>query len=202
MRRNDEQTLLKWTGKEANRRGRNISTAACQTLWFCSGRKLNLLLGELDKLAAYTEGRETITEEDVLAVATKTTELKVFEMATALLNQKGDKAMREYREMADTKENPVTILPILGDQCRRILYAMQMKNRKMPDAVIIQKTGIPEFAIGRTLQTGRRYTLKQLDELCQWCYDAEYQIKSGQLTDDSAFEGLLLRILSLGREGI
>ena len=198
----DEQTLLKWTCKEANKRGKSIGTAACETLWFCSGRKLNLLLGEMEKIAAYTEGKDTITEDDVLAVATKTTEFKVFEMATALLNQRGEQAMSQYREMAAAKENPVTILPILGDQCRRILYAMQMKKNRMPDGTIIQKTGIPEFALRRTLQTGKRYTLEQLDQLCQWCYDTEFRIKSGQLTDESAFEGLLLRILSLGREGI
>ena len=65
---------------------------------------------------------------------------------------------------------------------------------------IAGKIGVPPFAVKKTLDLARQYTMKQLADMARLSLETEYQVKSGQLMDVGSLERVMLEILSM-REG-
>jgi DNA polymerase-3 subunit delta len=97
-------------------------------------------------------------------------------------------------------EDRLYLLALLNRQCRQLLSAARLAQKRQPPAVIAQQTGIPAFAVQRTLAQARLYSMEQLKEMTSACLETEYRVKSGQLMDEGALEKLMLTILSY-REG-
>ena len=193
----DDRELAQWIAKTLKKEGKCIGLPACQRLWFSAGRDLTLLSNEISKLIAYAGDREEITEADVAAVCVQSTEYRVYDMADALLAGQGKKALSMLDALLRDGEERLAILSLLGRQCRQLRYAKALAATGAHQDAIGQKLGIPPFAVRKTLQTARAYSLGQLGEMAKWCLESEYQVKSGQLMDAGALESVMLRILSM-----
>jgi len=92
------------------------------------------------------------------------------------------------------------LLSLLGRQCRQLRYAKAMASQGAQQGEIAGKIGVPPFAVKKTLDLARQYTMKQLADMARLCLETEYQVKSGQLMDVGSLERVMLEILSM-REG-
>lgn len=193
----DDQELSRWIAQTLKREGKAIGLPACQRLWFSAGRDLTMLSNEIGKLAAYAGDREEITEADVAAICAQSTEYRVYDMADALLAGQGPKALSMLDALLRDGEERLTLLSLLGRQCRQLRYAKALAANGAHPEDIARSLGIPPFAVRKTLQTARAYSLGQLGQMAAWCLDGEYQVKSGQLMDAGTLESVMLRILSL-----
>ena len=118
-------------------------------------------------------------------------------MADALLAGQGPKALSMLDALLRDGEERLTLLSLLGRQCRQLRYAKALAANGAHPEDIARSLGIPPFAVRKTLQTARAYSLGQLGQMAAWCLDGEYQVKSGQLMDAGTLESVMLRILSL-----
>ncbi len=193
----DDRELTQWIARTLKKEGKTIGVAACQRLWFSAGRDLTMLSNEIGKLIAYAGNREEITEADVEAVCVQSTEYRVYDMADALLAGQGAKALAMLDALLRDGEERLTLLSLLGRQCRQLRYAKALASAGAHPEDIARTLGIPPFAARKTLQTARAYSLGQLGQMAAWCLDCEYQVKSGQMMDAGALESVMLRILSL-----
>jgi len=196
----EDQELAQWIAKSLGREGKKISLSACQRLWFSAGRDLTLLNNEIGKLIAYAGEKEEITEADIDAICIKSTEYKVYDMADALLSGKGARAMAMLSALLRDGEERLMLLSLLGRQCRQLRDAKALSGVGAQPGEIAGKIGIPPFAVRKTLDLARGYTLGQLNRMARLCLDTEYQVKSGQLMDAGALEHVMLSILAL-KEG-
>ena len=194
----DDRELAQWIAKTLGREGKKISLAACQRLWFSAGRDLTLLSNEIGKLAAYTGESAEVTEADVAAVCVQSTEYKVFDMADALFSGQSGRALNMAAALLRDGEERLMLLSLLGRQCRQMRYAKALAAAGAQAGEIAGKTGMPPFAVRKTLDLARRYTLRQLGDMARWCLETEYQVKSGQLMENGALEKVMLQILSVG----
>ncbi len=197
--RPDDTYLLKWTAAELKKRGKRILRETARFFWFNCGRDMYTLLSEMDKLAAYTQGREDVTEEDILAVCIRSREARVFDLADALLSGQGKKAFSIKKELCTTGTDPVFLLSLLGEQCRRVYYAGEMRLEGMPSYTIAEKLSIQEFAARAAMRLSGGFDRAALKKMCADCTETEFAVKSGRLEDDAALEALMLRILVLWR---
>lgn len=196
----DERELIQWIAQSLRQQGKKISVAACQRLWFSAGRDLTLLSNEIGKLAAYTGDRDEITEEDVQAICLQSTEYRIYDMADALLSGQGSRAMTMLEALLREGEERLMMLPMLGRQCRQMRYARALSAAGKQPGDIAARLGVPPFAVRKTLDTARRYTLAQLGEMARLCLETEYQVKSGQLMETGSLEKVMLQILAMGGE--
>ncbi len=193
----DDRELSQWIARTLKKEGKKIGQAACQRLWFSAGRDLTLLNNEIGKLAAYTDGRDEVTEEDVQAVCVQSTEYKVFDMTDALLSGQGAKALRTLDGLLRDGEERLTLLSLVGRQCRQMRYAKALAAAGNQPGEIAAKMGVPPFIARKTLDTAKAYTMDQLGQMTRLCLDSEYLVKSGQLSDAGTLEKVMLQILSL-----
>ena len=196
----EDRELTQWIAKSLQKMGKKISQSACQRLWFSAGRDLTLLENELGKLAAYVDGREEVTEEDVAAVGVQTTEYKVFDLTDALLSGRASQAMGMLETLLRDGEERLGLLPMLGRQCRQLKYARALSAQGVGPEGIAAQLGVPPFVARKTLTMARGFSLAQLNEICRLCLDTEYQVKSGQMMEIGSLEKVMLTILSM-REG-
>lgn len=196
----EDRELSQWIAKSLSRQGKKISLGACQRLWFSAGRDLTLLDNEIGKLAAYTGDRQEVTEADVDAVCVRSVEYKVYDLTDALLQGRSAQAMKMLDTLLRDGEERLSLLPMLGRQCRQMKYARALAAEGTGQEEIARVLGIPSFAARKTLNTARNYSLEQLDRMSRLCLDTEYQVKSGQLMEAGSLEKVMLEILSMREE--
>ena len=196
----DEVQLNKWIARQLQLGGRKITAADCQMLWFTVGKDLNLLSGEIEKLIAYTDGKDTVDQQDILEICSQSREYKVFDLSAALLDGDGKKAFVLTEDILRNGETRLFLLSLLGSQCRRLYYAAAMRKAGAGDGEMASKLGIPPFALRNTLRQAGKYSLNQLRDMCTWCIDTEFQVKNGELSEEGSLEQVMLRILALQKE--
>lgn len=196
----DDTQLNKWIAKQLAQGGRKITAADCQQLWFTVGRDLNLLGCEIDKLIAYTEGRDVVNSDDIQEICSKSQEYKVFDMSTALLDGNGKKAFLLMQDILRNGEDRLFLLSLLGAQCRRLYYAQAMKKAGAMEGEVAGKLGIPPFAARNTLRQASQFSMQELRMMCDWCIDTEFKVKNGEMSDEGSLEDVMLRVLTLLKE--
>jgi DNA polymerase III subunit delta len=196
----DERKLAQWIAQTLKKMGRRIQVDACAQLPLVAGTDLTRLYGELCKLAAYTAGSDAVTRADIEAVCIKTTEYKVFDMASALLAGEGERAFELTQGILRDGEDALFLLALLYRQIKQMQFAGILAGERMSEYEIGSRIGIPSFVVQRIIRQAKSYTAEQLEEMTNLCLDTEYGIKSGQLPADGALEMIMLRILSMREE--
>ena len=158
--------------------------------WYSSGAAVfNALLSS----------REEVTEEDIDAICTRSTECTVFQMVDAQVAGRNDVAFGLLKDMVRAGEDRIGILAMLLRQYR-ILYHMRcLMEERAPQQSQAALLGIPPFAVSRTQQQARRYDRARLKEAYESLLTYEQQIKGGLTPQEGCAENALLRLESILR---
>lgn len=105
----DASTLAKMLCDGAKHRGSSLSAPHARMLLERCGSDLNLLMGELEKLSAYAQGRE-ITPQDIERMAVRTLDSSAYDLVRAVNRQNADRAFSLLDELYTQKIEPVMIL--------------------------------------------------------------------------------------------
>lgn len=188
----DDAQLHRWINQTLRPMGKKMDRAACELLAFTSGRDLTLLSGELQKLAAYAEGREAIEQADIEAIATRTAESTVFAMVDALAAGRAREAFELLAVLLSAGEQRIGVLAMITRQYRQMMHLAAMQAQRMPQAQMAKALGVPPFAMKKLgAQVGRR-SYESLRENVELCVQTDYDIKRGALREDAALERLML----------
>ena len=191
----DDASLFKWMNQQLRPLGKRMDRTACEALAFTSGRDLTLLSGELAKLAAYAADRDSITGEDIEAVATRTVESTVFAMADALSAGKAKEAFALLDILLSAGEQRIGILAMITRHYSQLMYLCAMRDERVSQAQMAKALGTPPFAVTRLLRQSGRRTAAQMEACVRLCVETDYDIKRGAMRDDAALDRLLLRLL-------
>ena len=177
--------------------GKAVSPQTASVLSFTVGSDTALLRREIEKLAALAGDRDTVTEEDVRAVATRSVECTVFEMVDAVVAGQQGKAFGLLRDMLTTGSDRLGILAMLLRQFRLMQHIKIMQFEKLSPGDIKQRLGIAPFAAERCMRQASGYTGGQVKKAVQICLNAEYRVKSGGWNQEGALESAMLEIFAL-----
>ena len=186
-----------WIVKTFAGLGKTVSPQTASVLSFTVGSDTALLRREIEKLAALAGDRDTVTEEDVHAVATRSVECTVFEMVDAVVAGQQGKAFGLLRDMLTTGSDRLGILAMLLRQFRLMQHIKIMQFEKLSPGDIKQRLGIAPFAAERCMRQAGGYTGGQVKKAVQICLNAEYQVKSGGWNQEGALESAMLEIFAL-----
>lgn len=151
---------------------------------------------ELDKLIAYSEGREEITKEDVDAVCSVQITGRIFQMMDAVAGRKQAETLSLYHDLLLLRESPMSILYLLSRHFNILLQIKNMPERE-EKSEIAKKAGIPPFTVGKYQAQCRHFSKETLQVMLDSCIETEYQFKRGNLSDQLGIELLLISFISM-----
>ena len=103
--RQETGDLVDWIGRRFRALGHDIDTADAQYLIFLCGDLMHGLIGEIEKIGAYAQGRR-VTRQDIDAVAIPVIDAVVFQMTDALSRRQTDKAFSVLTDLLRLPAGP------------------------------------------------------------------------------------------------
>ena len=176
--------------------GKSIDKNAAYEIYIRTVGDLGMITGELEKLLAYTSGRDVITIEDVKASCSVRVESHVFDMVDAIAHKDKRKTYRLYFDLLAVKESPMKILILLEKHFAQLFQVS--KSPRMPAgelAKTIGMKGVPPFVAGKLLKQVVAFTPERLKEITELFAETEEDIKTGKMTDRTGTELMIAEAL-------
>lgn len=192
----DEKTLMRWAAGLLAREGRKITQRDMELLLTRTGTDMGNLRMELEKLIAYTQGREVVTAEDIEEICTTQTTNKIFDMVRAVTEKNQKRALELYYDLLTLKEPPMRILFLLAKQFRQLLLTRQLAGEGATQSEIASRLGVPSFVVRNIASCARSYSVEELQAAVKDFVDAEEAVKTGRLGDVLSVELLIIKYSS------
>ncbi len=190
------QMLTKWILQMLSREGKKITQKNMELFLTKTGTDMGNIRMELEKLLAYTMGRDVVTGEDIEAVCTSQTANKIFDMVRAVTEKNQKKALDLYNDLLTLREPPMRILFLLARQFNQLLVTKEMSQKGYGQPEIASHLGVPPFAVRNNLQIVRNYRSSQLRQAVEDFTEAEELVKTGRLGDVLSVEMLIVKYSS------
>lgn len=192
LSRQPESQLKTWIFQILKRENRKITKGAMELLLSSVGDDMELIKHELDKLIAYTEGREGIVPADVEAVCSVQITGKIFDMITNIAAGRQKAALDEYYDLLALKEPPMRILFLIARQFNQLLSVKELMSIGKGKDEIAKKVGLQPFVAGKVMTQARAFSGEKLRSYVEKCVSCEEAVKTGRLNDQLAAELVIM----------
>lgn len=192
----DEKTLMRWAAGILGKEGKKITQRDMELFLTKTGTDMGNIRMELEKLVAYTEGKDIVAAEDIEAVCVTQTTNKIFDMVRAVTEKNQKKALELYYNLLTLKEPPMRILFLLAKQFRQLLLTKKMAGEGASQNEIASRLGVPSFVVRNISACARSYTVEELERAVEDFVDAEEAVKTGRLGDVLSVELLIVKYSS------
>ena len=178
--KNPPARLASWVAKHLEHNGVRVSPDVCTFIIERCGRDMFNLASETDKLAYYalSQGRDTVTREDVMTVATSVADYDAYAFTNAIGARRRDEALEILRDMKGRKIEPVVISGTISSTVCDMMTISIMRSEGLTQGEIADATNINEYAIGRLLRTLPDEAMCKL--MLSRCAAADLEIKSSR----------------------
>ena len=166
--------------------------------YFCErvANNFDIVNREIDKLIAYTNGRE-IKREDINKLLPPKNEEDIFDLVDLISQRKIDKAMDLIDELLFRADQHMLIITSIENQFKR-LYTIKigvMTGKKIED--FVKEFRLPSFVCEKMINLSNKFSLKQLKELIRLCMKTEEKLKSSNVDKKMELEMLLVGTLTI-----
>ncbi len=192
-----ERDLKLWAAGLLKADGKKITDGVMGYFIEKVGTDMENIRTEIEKLVAYTYGRDVVTQKDIDEVCTEQITGRIFQMMDQIALQNPKNALELYHDLLLLREKPMSILFLMLRQFNILMQVKQLNTEGMPNADIAAKAGIPPFAVGKYLSQARAFSAQVLKEAVRFGVATETQVKSGQLNEQIAVELMLIQLSAL-----
>lgn len=168
-----------------------IHPAAAYTLINFCGSDMAAISNELIKLKAYKNGG-TITESDIKLMVSDNAENEIYELTNALALRNNARAYEILDRFVSRNVAYAYMLAALCGQYRRMLYAALSP---LSDAELSAATGVNEYAVKKAREAASKYTKARLKDILDTLIAAEFNFKSGVMSEETAFKTAVNKLL-------
>lgn len=189
-KRFDSKTATGVIVNELAKRNKQISGEAVATLLdYCNGY-LSRAINELDKLVYFNIDDPLVTKKIVDTLVTKDAEYVVFELTEALGQRNGDKALKLLNEM----KREQGLVGLITNHFRRLFF---ISTSDLDDKTLSQMLGVKEYAVSKQRMQAKNFSKMQLKKIYSLLEDVDYNIKSGQMSQENSLFYLVISILNI-----
>lgn len=191
--------------RQAKKAGCTLPAASSRMLVEYAGQDVNRLMGELEKLCAYTlgTGGTEISRDTVERLVPKSTEITVFLMVDALVEGNYQRAYSLLEVLFTRKEKPTAILAALSTayvDMYRVQAALDSGLEVRAPMAYGEYKG-KDFRLRRAGKNLRRISAPMLQRCLKLLLDADLALKSSRLQDRLILDGLIARLLLACTQG-
>lgn len=169
------------------------SVAASVLAESCAGSMTRLSV-EIEKLVAFSLGKEKITKDDVENLVHRDIEMQVFDLTEALSKRNSERSLRILDLLIANNEKPQMIFAAIYNAFRRMLHVSLSSKT---DAELTADLGVKSaYAIKKSRQAASGFSKKSLKMICDKLCDSDQKMKSGGLVSDGVLYDCVYYILS------
>lgn len=188
------QSLRMYVQKRAKEIGLNFQADGMRWLlgqWdLLDGVSAGLVQQELEKMWLYRNG-ESLSADEIESLLSELPEISSFKLLDAWVSPGGaEKSFSFLKELLKNGEAPLRLLGLFTWHVRN-LWQVKALEKDSKDRIASQ-VGIRPFQVDRLVQTARKMTEKQVDDLMLGLAETDLALKSGQ-APEIVLESLLLR---------
>ena len=193
--RSSENQLYSWLKRHFDAHGITVSADVVRALVFRSGKSMDVLAGEVEKLSALAKarGQDTVSVDDVNEVASSTPECDTFALSNAILERNKQKA---YYALEDMKLRRVDHTVVMGMICRTLddLSAVaHLEAEGLSVAKIRDTLNMNEYKLKIYLAAAARYGADRLANMLSTLAETDAGSKYGGVTGYTAIELFISR---------
>lgn len=192
----DSGSLCRWVEEQLRERGCAIGREEQEYLLFLCGHSMTNLLTEMEKIAAYIQGRGRVTREDLDAVCVKTMDAVLFDLTDQLAARRYDGAVAVLRELLAQRQDPIVILASVSSHLQK-LYAVKLakgKSEQEKMALLGTRSG---YYVRKMQAAAQKVTLPWLRRALLACAQYDLALKSSSADKGRTVELLLLKLYAL-----
>ena len=178
-----------WIKKETAAFGAEIRPDAIQELTFSCGNDLWRLSHELQKLSLYAP---VITREHVREMVAYNPEGQIFEAVSALAHKQGKQAAGHFSALIAQGEEWPMMFGMIMYQFRGMVRVKDALDRGISPDVMPKELGMHPFAVKKIIPLVRTRSYEELVRFYGGLREMDYQLKTGGMTFDAAWERLLV----------
>ncbi len=194
-----DRELQQWVQKRVGEEGGSISLQAAGLLTRLVGSNLWAMAGEISKLVLFTSGRR-IEEKDIKAIVGYVQQANVFGMVDAIIEFKSEMAEQLLQQLLQSGSPPAYLLVMLSRQFRMIVLASELKRQRKTQIQIQEKLGlISGYALRKTLEQARRYSMPRLKKVYSQLLETDLAIKTGRYDAELALNILVAELSQRGQ---
>lgn len=182
--RQDQNNLVDWVCRRFRAQEKQIDTETARYLIFLCGDLMHSLIGEIEKISAYTKS-SMITREDIDKVAIPQLDAVVFQMTDAITAGNFDKAAHVLADLLHMGESGIMITAVLGKQLRQLYTARLAYEQRKNAGYLAQLWSMrSSYPAQKLMDAARRYDLDWCRMAVGEAYSIDLAMKSVNGSDE------------------
>ncbi len=172
-----EEKMISWTVALFKTMGKIISPNEAKYLIEITQDGMTSVKREAEKIAAYTQGKTSVTRQDINDVTVPVVENRVFDMVDAILSKNAPLALKMLNDLLVLKEDETRILGAISSNADKLLTVKLMHDDKADKTVIVSKTKIAPFIVSKYISLSSKYKAQDLKDLLSKCVEMDRMFK-------------------------
>lgn len=145
---------------------------------------------EKEKLISYCNNSQ-VTLDSVQNLVSNDTELQIYEFVNSIVTGKKKKALSQMEKLINRGEAPSYLISSLISQFRRMLHC---SLSKLDNKTLAEIFNVKEYAILMSRENNS-YSKLKLKSIIEMLIEAEYNFKSGIMSEKTAFDTAIANLL-------
>lgn len=197
-----EKEVKTYVGEMLRESGAAIKDGALSLLYsYCAG-DLGRIVSETQKLISFAEVGHDISENDVEQLVAADVDYKMYEMASAFTDGNAEKGLSVLANFRAKGEPPVKLLYNITSTYRRVFH-LAISDLPAEEEAKALDMSVKAVEFNRRMIAGHKkkingYVIK-LKQVVEYLYELEYQFKSGAISDESALNMAVAKILTVSK---
>ena len=195
--KSDENQLYGWLKRHFDSHGVKVGLETVKALVFRSGRSMDVLANEVEKLSALVKSRgsDTVTVDDVNEVASSTPECDTYALSNAILDRSKQKAYLALEEMKLRRVDPAIIIGMIARTYNDLSAVAHLLDEGLGVSKINEIMKMNEYKLKIYLSAAKRYGSQRLGEALRSLAETDAGSKYGGVTGYTAVELFISRNL-------
>lgn len=156
--------------------------------------QLTKSMQELQKLQLYLTDEQQLTTTIIDQLIPKTLEQNIFELTQNVLLGNKTQALQLFDELCLQGEEPIKMIAILIGQLRLFIQTKFLMSKGYQQANIAEQLKIHSYRVKLAMQDVRKYETTRLFDLYNQLVELDYQIKTGKVQKQFAFQLFILKV--------
>ncbi len=192
-----ENQLYAWLKKHFDAHGITVGLDTVQTLVFRSGKSMDVLAAEVDKLCALalSRGKNRVTPDDVNEVASSTPECDTFALSNAIIDRNKARAYFALEDMKLRRVDPAVIMGMIARTFDDLAAVSHLLDDGLDAAEIESTLNMNKYKLKIYIPAAKKYGTQRLCDIISSLAEADAGSKYGGVTGYTAIELFISRNL-------
>lgn len=174
--------------------GYKISNDVIELLIKRSGKNLNILYQEIEKIKIYKIYNKEVTKADIIDLASLYIEIDIFKFVENIINKNKTEAIKTYKELLKINEEPIKIIALLASKIRLMYQASILTSKGYSEDDISNQLDVKKYPVHLAIVSGYKYKSSVLLSYLEKLADLDIGIKTGTVDKNLGLELFILEL--------